>query len=154
MNTQAEVQKMQRHLNAQGVGMTAPQKLKWAILMTAYNGNGLVAPDVSASTIDKVYEDHKSRTAGHEQVLGTIGDVEYEFRDGVPTSLPQRECSRHYESYEVAAETPDGTWVGWTFWHGGGKHSEPEAIDWIPDAYFVEMKVEMKPVRVFSVKAA
>lgn len=134
--------------------MTAPQKLKWAILMDAYHRTQIPCPDVSAETIDKVYEDHESSIAGHELVLGSIADVEYEFRDGVPTSLPQREYSRHYENYEVAAEMPDGTWVGWTFWHGGGKHGEPEGIDWISGAYFVEMKVEMKPVRVFSLKAA
>lgn len=144
---------MQRHLNAQGVGMTAPQKLKWAILMDAYHRTGIPCPDVSAETIDKIYDGHRNGTEGHELVHGTIGDAENEFRHGIPTALPDREYDRHYEYYEVAAEMPDQTWVGWTFWHGGGKHANPECIDWITDAYMVEMKVEMKPVRVFSVKA-
>jgi hypothetical protein len=46
------------------------------------------------------------------------------------TSLP---CpgSRLYETKSVAAPMLDGTWVGWTYFYGGGKHGEPEvdAVD-------------------------
>ena len=74
---------------------------------------------------------------------------------GIATYLitPYENHTRHYGCYEVAAEMPDCTWVGWTYYHGGGKHSDPDGIDWIPSAYFVEAKMEMKPMRVFS-KAA
>lgn len=29
-------------------------------------------------------------------------------------------------------QAPDGTWVGWTYWYGGGKYAEPSAIPWTP----------------------
>lgn len=66
-------------------------------------------------------------------------DCESEFREGeVETKLPT--CySRHYECKEVARKLSDGTWVGWTFWYGGGKHGEPEAVEWMEDAYNLEL---------------
>jgi hypothetical protein len=62
--------------------------------------------------------------------------------------------SRHYESDAVAAKAPDGSWVGWTYWYGGGKHGEPEAIDWIEDAYDVICAEEEKLVVVRTFKQA
>lgn len=73
-----------------------------------------------------------------------------EFREGSDkTGLPS-EHSRHYESRSVAAKMLDGSWVGWTYWYGGGKHGEPYAIDWMEDAYEVEMTEVMKPVMTFK----
>lgn len=75
-----------------------------------------------------------------------VQDCKYEFREGeVETNIPC-ESSRHYESNSVAAQCPDGTWVGWTYWYGGGKHGEPEAIDWIEHAYNLECVEEEKLV--------
>jgi len=69
-------------------------------------------------------------------------DTLYEAREniretGEETGISSDNHSRHYESEEVAAKMSDGTWVGWTYWHGGGKHGEPAAIDWIGDAYYL-----------------
>lgn len=81
-----------------------------------------------------------------------VVDTENELRcSGVPTGLPC-DYSRHYESKSVAAEMLDGSWVGWTYWHGGGKHGEPELIPWMEDAYEVETWEEMQPVRKFKFK--
>ena len=43
---------------------------------------------------------------------------------------------------------PDGSWVGWTYWYGGGKYGEPEAIDWMDDAYDLACTEEEKVVTV------
>lgn len=59
------------------------------------------------------------------------------------------EWSRHYECKAVAVEI-HGQWVGWTFWYGGGKHGEPGAVGWLENAYLLEMKEEIRPVKVFS----
>lgn len=56
--------------------------------------------------------------------------------------------SRHYESKSVAMKCVDGTWVGWTYWYGGGKHGDPESIDWIEYAYDLDVKEEEKLVVV------
>ncbi len=75
-------------------------------------------------------------------------DAINEFRSsGIETNL---ECdwSRHYESKAVARQMPDGSWIGWTYWYGGGKHGEPQAIDWMDDAYDVTVIEEEKLVTV------
>jgi hypothetical protein len=79
-------------------------------------------------------------------------DAMNEVREGtVETGLPC-DWSRHYESKSVAAQYVDGSWVGWTYWYGGGKHGEPEAIDWIEHAYDLACTEEEKvvTVRTFS----
>jgi hypothetical protein len=68
--------------------------------------------------------------------------------DGLPVF-----SSRHYETDQVAGETPFG-WVSWTYWYGGGKHGNPEEIEWIEDAYFVDVVEEEVTItkRTFSKK--
>lgn len=58
--------------------------------------------------------------------------------------------SRHYESRSVAAPMLDGSWVGWTYWYGGGKHGQPSEMPWMEDAYDVTMEEVMMPVKVFK----
>jgi hypothetical protein len=60
------------------------------------------------------------------------------------------EWSRHYEAKAVARQLDDGYWVGWTYWYGGGKHGNPEEVEWIEDAYYVDVKQETKIVNVFT----
>ena len=57
----------------------------------------------------------------------------YDERD---TDIPVTEFSRHYEATSVAKQLLNGKWVGYTYWYGGGKHGEPQAMPWIEDAYF------------------
>jgi hypothetical protein len=77
-----------------------------------------------------------------------IRDCVDEFRcSGIPTDLPAP-TSRHYESKSVARELMDGTWVGWTYWYGGGKHGEPGAVPWMEHAYDVACVEEEKLVVV------
>lgn len=77
-----------------------------------------------------------------------LWDAKSEIREGdVETDVPC-DYSRHYESKSVAMKCVDGTWVGWTYWYGGGKHGEPEAIDWMEYAYNLDVKEEEKLVVV------
>jgi hypothetical protein len=117
--------------------MTPEQKLKWAILNMA-NGKPVEA---TAENIDQLYEDASERD-------DNIADSRNEVRcSGVDTEL---ECdySRHYESKAVAGVMPDGSWVGWTYWYGGGKHGEPEAMDWMEYAYDLNCMEEERMVLV------
>lgn len=122
--------------------MTPQQKIKHAILLRAIDF-GSIAPiegEITADNVDELYD------ANNED--WELQDARSEVRSGdVETDLPC-EWSRHYESKSVAAKMPDGSWVGWTYWYGGGKHGEPEAIDWIADAYDVDCKEEEKLVTV------
>lgn len=71
-----------------------------------------------------------------------------EFREGQEETNIDAPYSRHYESRSVARKLSDGSWVGWTYWYGGGKHGDPESIDWIEDAYDLTCVEETKTVVV------
>ena len=77
-------------------------------------------------------------------------DFENEFREGIcRTDIPTM-YSRHYESYSVASQMFDQSWVGWTYWYGGGKYGEPEAIDWMSGAYDLACTAEERVVTVHT----
>lgn len=122
--------------------MTPQQKIKHLILVRRAALADELAPVVTAENVDHLYDE------AEENDDGNLQDARSEIRcSGVETGL---ECdwSRHYESNAVAAQAPDGSWVGWTYWYGGGKHGEPEAIDWIEDAYDLSCIEEQKTVTV------
>ena len=97
--------------------MTPEQKIKHAILNIVAKWADAPAPDVTAENVDELYE------AADESY---VQDARNEVRSsGIETGLPCK-GSRHYESESVAAKMPDGSWVGWTYWYGGGKYGEPE----------------------------
>jgi hypothetical protein len=84
---------------------------------------------------------------------GEIQDAEYEFREsGEPSGLSRGMFSRHYECEEVAKVLDNGIAVGWTYWYGGGKYGEPEAIDWIDESYLLDVTQETKVVNVYKFK--
>lgn len=104
-------------------------------------------PLTTEALIETVWNDWSNSSKGN------FWDAKNAFREsGEDSGIPSRQHSRYYESDEVARQLNDGTWVGWTYWHGGGKHGEPEAIDWIESAYFPQVKEEIKTltVRTFS----
>jgi len=129
--------------------MTPQQKIQWIILNKYFEESGTVEKDgvpeypaITAENIEDIYyeieEDHGD----------SLHEYKYELREGeIETDIPC-DHSRHYESKSVAAQAPDGTWVGWTYWYGGGKHGEPEAIDWISKAYDLDCQEEERLVIV------
>jgi hypothetical protein len=120
--------------------MTPEQKIKHLILALAYEWSGETLPEITVDNIDALYE----VTAEN----GGCDDAQNDVRPGeIETGLPC-EYSRHYEVKAVAARALDGSWVGWTFWYGGGKHAEPEAIRWMDAAYDLTCTEEEKFVTV------
>lgn len=81
-----------------------------------------------------------------------IQDARNDFREGQEKTNIPTQYNRHYELYSVAAQMFDGSWVGWTYWYGGGKHGEPEAIDWMEYAYNLDCKEEEKLILVRTFK--
>jgi len=122
--------------------MTPQQKIKWAILNLATDMEELDRPPYPCENIDDLYDEF------YEEYDDTLQDAESEIRQGdVETGLPC-ESSRHYEADAVAIILPDNSWVGWTYWYGGGKHGEPESINWQRDAYDLKCTEETKMVIV------
>lgn len=125
--------------------MTPEQKIKHAILIYDHEARLRFEPDhprpeVCAEEVDAIFAAANTDWELQESIN--------EFREGeVETNVPCPD-SRHYESKSVAARMPDGSWVGWTYWYGGGKHGEPEAIDWMDEAYDLDVTEEEKVVTV------
>jgi hypothetical protein len=89
--------------------------------------------------VDDIYEDTPD-----------LQDAKEEIRSGgYDTGLPS-EWSRHYESKTLADKLPDGSWVAWTYWYGGGKYSNPEEVPWMHTAFDVDCTIEMIPVNIFT----
>jgi len=127
------------------MSLTAPQKLKqWIIAKTFPKLRVLATPE----EIDEIWE---ADTLGDEDdVQEALRQKMDELRSGEHNTELPADYNRHYESRAVASEMLDGTYVGWTYWYGGGKHGEPEAMEWVEDAYDVEMTQETRVVCVFK----
>lgn len=122
------------------VPLTAPQKLKMTIMAKS---KGLSIMDGDA--IDKMWK-------VDAEEYGNWRDSEYEVRGGdFVTGLDADYC-RGYESQAVGMKMFDGSFVGWSYFHGGGNHSDPDSIPWIEDAYDLDYKEETQVVKVWSKK--
>ncbi|THD06153.1 hypothetical protein [Rhodanobacter lindaniclasticus] len=125
--------------------MSPEQMIKSAILAQAIEQEAVsIAEPVTKENIDELYE----ASSGEYQ----LQDFEMEFREGQVETNIAPPSSRHYESKSVATQMADGSWIGWTYWYGGGKHAEPESIDWMSEAYALACVEEQKvmTVRTFS----
>ena len=122
--------------------MTPTQKIKWLVLAKAAKWSGAEPPPYPCADVDDLYGAAWDR----EELYDAVSEVR---GSGEGTGLGTG-SSRHYESEAVAAKLPDGSWVGWTYWYGGGKHSDPDSIPWMEDAYDVMMREETRVVRVFA----
>ena len=117
--------------------MTPEQKIKHLTLNVLARWASQPPPVVTAENVDALYAEQ-----------GEAYDAKNEVRCGQVMTDIDPPYSRHYEAKSVAAQMPDGSWVGWTYWYGGGKHGEPEGIDWMDDAYDLNCKEEEKVVVV------
>lgn len=122
---------------------TPAQKVKYLVLGVHARFNDGEVATLSSLTGEDI-------DAAYDQLVEADEhwDAQSEVRSGEFETDIECDWSRHYESKSVAAQLPDGSWVGWTYWYGGGKHSEPEAIGWIDDAYHVTCAEEEKVVNV------
>lgn len=119
-------------------------KIRREIILLACSNHGWPVPD-ELDTDEQVEEVYDNDPSGY-------ADVAYDFRGGqVQTNLPTP-YSRHYEAKSVAAQCRDGSWVGWTYWYGGGKHGNPQEIEWMRDAYDLTCTEQEKVIieRVFT----
>jgi len=124
--------------------MTPEQKIKWAIMNQVAEWEKPEPPVVNADNVDELFDGLQDED--------DHWDAQDEIRSGEVETGLRCEHSRHYEADAVAAKMPDGTWVGWTYWYGGGKHGQPESIEWMYSAYAVDCIEEEKmvTVRTFS----
>lgn len=121
--------------------MTAQQQLKKRILQRAVT-MGLVSIDRATldnngAHIDALFDLHSQ----DHQLQDAINEIRYGVEHtNLPDRTPYMRGLDNYEKQSVAALMDDGTWVGWTYWYGGGKFAEPSAIPWLEYAYLVTME--------------
>ena len=119
--------------------LTPEQEINLLILQVQA-GWDKVEFDANSIDVDKEYE--------LRQEGGGLQDAEEEVRSSGTVSEISCEFSRNYETESHAKQTLSGKWVGWTYYYGGGKYSEPSAINWKSDAYFLDC--EEKEVTVIQ----
>jgi hypothetical protein len=121
--------------------MTAVRKIKWAILAryTEMEGGDSTLP-YPYYGIDEKYEEMEEECKLDDAIEEVRGS-------GIETPI-EAPHSRHLESQSVGMKMPDDSWVGWTYWYGGGKWAEPEAVEWINEAYDLTVAEEEKVVTV------
>lgn len=131
--------------------MTPEYKIKKTILLSAApNTEGdlgktfPISLDMDEVEVELIWNEFEE--------LRYLQDYLSEFRAGDCETEIKPDWSRHYESRSVASKMFDGSWVGWTYWYGGGRHGEPESISWISDSYNLNCKEEEKTVvvRIFD----
>lgn len=122
--------------------MTPEQRIKREIInQVIRDGDFTYDGDITESNLEEIWD---TLYEENDSLQDRISD----FRSSGTNTGLECEWSRHYESDAVAAKLNDGTWVGWTYWYGGGKHGEPEAIEWMSEAYEVNCVEEEKLVVV------
>ena len=129
--------------------LTATQLIKKAILTEILKW----AEDFEIKTvpetpegIDEAWEIMRESSIGQDTCEEWRGS-------GIDTPEIPSEWSRYCE-YDSVAQLFDNQWVGWQFEHGGSKHHEISAYDWVEDAYFLDCKEELVTVtkRTFAKK--
>jgi hypothetical protein len=118
--------------------LTAAQKAKYLVLVDVNRlRDSELPPFTSGGDIDAHYQ-HE-----HENDDGYFQDGRNEARNGIEAPEIDTPSSNHYEVDAHVGKLPDGSYVGWWFYYGGGKHGQPEyAIDWVSDAFDVHHKAE------------
>ena len=122
--------------------MTPQELIRYIVINNALSDGHFEGQieDIKTLTAEQVNEFYDELEEAGEEY-----DYLYELRSsGATTNIPC-DYSRHYESESVAYPAPNGQWVGWTYWYGGGKHGCPEEIDWVAHAYHVDV-VKEEPV--------
>lgn len=128
--------------------MTPTQKIKFEIIKRAAKDTSYVLENIDEDNIDELYDELRDDDEGPLDII----DEEYQFREGdVETGLPC-DYSRYFETKSVATQLEDGSWIGWTYYYGGGKHAEPESVEWMEHAYDLKVTEEEKLVIVRTFK--
>lgn len=110
--------------------MTPQQKIYWLVFNKLSQYLGLPPPPYPYPNIEEAIEKY----LGTDVLQVAISVVRHQ---GVQTDLTSP-SSRNYETSELAAKLPDGSWVGWTYYYGGGKHGCPEDVPWMEYSYDVQ----------------
>ena len=115
------------------------------------------APDILTDYIRHIASEELPEDQKQDQELmeDFCEDVKRDIRRGVLETNIACDYSRNYETKSVAMHIDNFNgftgYIGWTYWYGGGKHSNPDEIDWIEDAYFLDLIEEKEVITVVRI---
>jgi hypothetical protein len=111
----------------------------------------------SANLTDPLDFDEKQCEELYRSILASVLsdyliDVQEEIRQGKVRTGLIAECGGYAESEAVAIPVTGipSLYIGWTYFFGGGKHSEPRVIEWMENCYLVKAKDRVQTVRFFE----
>lgn len=109
--------------------------------------------DVEKFDEDKCNELYKS-TIYYSWIgdIDIVREVVNELRYGEFNLSDEVDEDRYYSNREVGSSITglEDTYLAWTYYFGGGKWGEPEAVEWMDDCYLVVEKEEVKLVKVYE----
>lgn len=81
-----------------------------------------------------------------------VREIVNEFRENGEEIDSKVEQGRYYCFQEVAKLITglDDLYLGWTYYFGGGKHSQPEQVEWMADCYLLKCK-EIKEIKIVKI---
>ena len=97
-------------------------------------------------TLDNAEHIYNQNVYEDEIYADTLQELLVDFRYSGTASNLSAPYSRHFE-VDMHVRLIDGVWIAWPFYYGGGKHAEPDVIEWIGQAKIVEIEREEVVVR-------
>ena len=126
--------------------MTPKQKIRWLILAKMAEWEGKELPPYPDEHIDDKWDMLEDDLGDYYHDLSDETEV---IRSGEIRTGIEGFSVGNYESNGVAHQLPDGSWVGWPYFYGGGKNGSPEEVEWMEYAYDVNCVKEVRVVKVF-----
>lgn len=122
--------------------MKASSKLQKEIILKAIEANVIKDKKYKLNTDLEIKLNYKKI---HQESY-CFRDFINEFRHKGERSNVPAPFSRYFESKSIAYKLVDGSWVGWTYWYGGGKYAYPENIDWVEECYNLKLMKQKRKI--------
>jgi|SRR4028118_11929 hypothetical protein len=134
------------------------QEYKYSIEQFRLKYDAFNLEDVDNFDEDKLQEFYEELNYGEWEEI--VRDVIYGFRYSGENADDKVYEDRYYCYREVCKKITGSDdfskrgsselYLGWTYYFGGGKHSQPEEVEWMEDCYLLKVR-EVEETRVVKV---
>lgn len=115
--------------------------------MPAFTPYGVEIVEDGGTAVSKMWKRVTSAEDEGDRILALLSEATDETRtNGFPTDIEAvpHLSPRNFESCKMhTLLTPAGRWVGFPYLSGGGKHSNPEEIDWLKNICWLNNQPEV-----------
>lgn len=126
------------------------EKYKEPIEVFRVKYNSLNLEDVNNFDEDKVIEFYEE--VEYEKWEDYIRDIVSDFRESGEEIDNKVEQDRYYCYQDVAKKITgsEDLYLGWTYYFGGGKHAQPDQVEWMEDCYLLTCR-EVEETRIIKI---